>query len=234
MSVTPLPDDLKALLLSVSVPTLSATTFKYGLQSRLLTGLKPLNPTQERFCGPAWTIRAIPVREDLVAEMAPLGREAFDRAPAGSVVVVASGYTPEIALIGDIMSTSLMVRGVAGAVLDTGVSDAQYVSRMKFPVVCAGSTPRPSSAKVIIVDFDVPVGISAVAIFPDDVIVGDSNGTVCIPRAIAEKIGKAAAEQEALEEFILERINAGATLEGTYPPSEATMAAYREWRAAKA
>ena len=233
MSVTPLPEDLKELLLSVSVPTLSATMFKYGQPNRLLTGLKPLNPSQERFCGPAWTIRAIPVRADLVGEYSPVGRAAFDKAPAGSVVVCASGSTPEIALIGDIMSTSLMVRGVAGAVLDTGVSDAQFVSKMPFPVVCAGSTPRPSYAKIMIVDYDLPVGIADVAIFPDDIIVGDANGTICIPRALAEKIGKAAAEQEALEEFVIERVSAGAPLEGTYPPSDATMETYRAWRAAK-
>lgn len=234
MSNTMLPDDLRHLLLSVSVPTLSATLFKYGYQSGLLTGLKPLNPAQERFCGPAWTIRAIPVRADLIADFSPVGRAAFDKAPAGSVVVCASGLTPEIALIGDIMSTSLMTRGVAGAVLDTGVSDAQYVARMPFPVVCTGSTPRPSYARIMIVDYDLPVGISDVAIFPGDIIVGDANGTVCIPRAVAEKIGQAAADQEALEEFVLEQVTNGAPLEGTYPPGEATMAAYHIWRAAKA
>ncbi len=133
--------------------------------------------------------------------------------------------------MGDIMTTSLMVRGVAGAVVDTGVSDANLIAQMAFPLVCTGSAPVSSFAKVMVADHGLPIGIGDVAVFPGDIIVGDPNGAVCIPRDIADAVADAAVEQEALEAFILARVQSGAPLEGTYPPNAETLAAYRAWRA---
>ncbi|MCZ8311983.1 MAG: ribonuclease activity regulator RraA [Rhodospirillales bacterium] len=231
-----IPADLKSRLLSAAVPTISAVLFKKGFNSRFFAGLQPLSEKASRFCGPAWTVRAIPVREDLRAKIASgelpsLNRLAFDAAPAGSVLVCSTGGHPDVAVMGDIMTTSLMVRGVAGAVVDTGVSDANLIAQMAFPLVCTGSAPVSSFAKVMVADHGLPIGIGDVAVFPGDIIVGDPNGAVCIPRDIADAVADAAVEQEALEAFILARVQSGAPLEGTYPPNAETLAAYRAWRA---
>ncbi|MCA3261305.1 MAG: ribonuclease activity regulator RraA [Telmatospirillum sp.] len=233
-----IPADLKAKLLSVAVPTISAVLFKKGFNSRFFAGLQPLSEKASRFCGPAWTVRAIPVREDLRAKIASgelpsPNRQAFDSTPAGAVLVCGSGLNPDVAVMGDIITTSLMVRGVAGAVIDTGVSDANLIATMAFPMVCTGSAPVSSFAKVMVIDHGLPIGVGNVAVFPGDIIVGDPNGAVCIPRDIAEAVADAAVEQEALEAFILARVHAGAALEGTYPPNADTMAAYRSARAAQ-
>ena len=66
--------------------------------------------------------------------------------------------------------------------------------------------------------------------FPGDLIVADADGVVVIPAHLAEDVARDAAEQEELEAFVLSRIEAGAPLPGTYPPNEATLAAYQEWR----
>ena len=234
-----IPGALKEKLLSVAVPTLSAVLFKEGFHTRFLPGVKPLNVNAARFCGPAWTIRAIPIREDLrnaiaSGEMPSRNRRTFDAAPAGAVVVCGTGCHPQVALMGDIMSTSLMTRGVAAAVLDTGVSDAHFISSMPFPVVCAGSAPVSSFAQIMIIDQDTPIGFNGVAVFPGDIIVGDANGAVCIPRHLAGHIADLAIEQEKLEEYILERIKAGAPIEGTYPPSAAVLREYEAWKSATA
>jgi len=102
---------------------------------------------------------------------------------------------------------------------------------MAFPLVCTGSAPVSSFAKVMVADHGLPIGIGDVAVFPGDIIVGDPNGAVCIPRDIADAVADAAVEQEALEAFILARVQSGAPLEGTYPPNAETLAAYRAWRA---
>jgi regulator of RNase E activity RraA len=229
--------DLKARLLSVAVPTISAVLYKKGFNSRFFAGLKPLAEDASRFCGPAWTVRAIPVREDLRAKIAAgelpsPNRAAFDAAPAGAVLVCGSGWHPDVAVMGDIMATSLMVRGVAGAVIDTGVSDANLIAKMAFPLVCTGSAPVSSFAKIMVADHGLPIGIGDVAVFAGDIIVGDPNGAICIPRDIADVVADAAVEQEALEAFILARVQAGAALEGTYPPNAETLAAYRASRTA--
>lgn len=235
---TAVPEALRTKLLSIAVPTLSAELFKKGLQSRFFVGIRPLNPNAARFCGAAWTIRAIPVREDLRAaiskgEIPSRNRLAFDAAPPGSVVVCGTCGNPQVALMGDIITTSLMTKGIAGVVLDTGVSDAHFIGSMPFPVIAAGSAPISSFAKIMVIDHDTPIGLQGVAVFPGDIIVGDPNGAVCIPRYIADEIADAALEEEKLEVFLLERINAGAPIDGTYPPNAAVLEEYHAWCASR-
>jgi len=69
-----------------------------------------------------------------------------------------------------------------------------------------------------------------VARYPGEVIVGDDEGVVVIPRHLADEVARNAAEQEIMEGYLLERIEAGAALPGTYPPNAGTRAAYAEWR----
>lgn len=231
----PVPNPLKKKLLSVAVPTITAVLFKRGYQSRFLVGLRPLNSEAARFCGAAWTLRAIPIREDLRTAMAEnqipdCGSLALDAAPSGSVIVCASGHNPHVALIGDIMATSLMTRGAAAIVLDTAVADAQAISSMPLPVLASGSAPVAASAAIMVVDHNTPIGIQAVAVFPGDIMVGDANGAVCIPRYIADEVADAAIEQEHLEEFVLRRVRTGVPIHGTYPPSAAVLEQYRKWR----
>jgi regulator of RNase E activity RraA len=234
----PIDAALKAKLLSVSVPTLSAEMFKRGFLSRFFHGLAPLNRDASKFCGAAFTIRAIPVREDLRAAIAAFqipsrNRRAFDAAPPGSVVVCATGDKAHLGLMGDIMTTSLMTRGIAGVVLDAGVADADFISTMAIPVLPMGSAPVSSFAGIMVVDHDTPIGLRGVAVFPGDIIVGDPNGAVCIPRHLGDTIADAAIETEKLEEFVLMRIRAGAPIDGTYPPNAEVMGAYHAWRAAQ-
>jgi regulator of RNase E activity RraA len=226
--------ELRAKLLTVAVPTLSAVLYQHGYHSRYFTGVKPLNPQMRKFCGAAFTVRSIPIREDLRAGISKgtvpsRNRQAFDAAPPGSVVVCGTGGNPNVAMMGDIMSTSLMTRGIEGVVLDTGVSDGDFVATMPFPVIAAGNSPVSSFASIMVIDHDTPIGFHSVAVFPGDIIVGDANGAVCIPRHLADDLADACIEQERLEVFVLERIKAGAPIDGTYPPNSATMAAYHAW-----
>jgi regulator of RNase E activity RraA len=234
----PVPAALRDKLMSVAVPTLSAVMFQHGLHSRFFSGSRPLNKAASKFCGGAWTIRSIPIREDLRAAISngslpSRNRLAFDAAPPGSVVVCGTGSNPNVSMMGDIMSTALMKRGVAAVVLDTSVSDAHSISTMPFPVVAAGTTPISSFASLMVIDCDTPIGVQGVAVFPGDVIVGDENGAVCVPRHLAEAIADAAIEQEKLEVYVLELIEAGAPIDGTYPPSAAVKAGYERWKAAR-
>ena len=61
-------------------------------------------------------------------------------------------------------------------------------------------------------------------------VVGDRDGVAVIPSAMADEVACDAAEQEELEEFLLQRVADGAALAGTYPPNEATRAAFEQWR----
>ena len=78
-------------------------------------------------------------------------------------------------------------------------------------------------------EIQVPVGCGEVAVFPGDIIVGDSEGVVVIPAHLADDVADAAEAQELKEDFILEKIRAGASLVGTYPPDEKRLAQYEAW-----
>ena len=234
----PVPPAVRAKLMTVAVPTLSAVLYQHGYHSRYLPGVKPLNPAMRKFCGAAWTVRSIPIREDLRVGISKgtvpsRNRIAFDSAPSGAVIVCGTGSHPNVAMMGDIMSTSLMTRGIEGVVLDTGVSDGDFVATMDFPVIAAGNAPVSSFAALMVIEHDTPIGFHNVAVFPGDIIVGDANGAVCIPRHLADDLADACIEQERLEVFVLEKIKAGAPIDGTYPPNEATLIEYRAWLAAK-
>ena len=75
-----------------------------------------------------------------------------------------------------------------------------------------------------------PIGCGGVAVYPGDIIVGDDDGVVVLPCAIAAEIATDSMAQEELETFLLQRVVAGAALPGTYPPDEATKAAFEVWR----
>lgn len=232
--MSPLDDTLRAALLAVPVATLSAVLYARGLRSRFLHGVIAVGAP--RMVGLAHTVRAIPVREDIRTEVearrAPsLHRQALDAAGPGDVVVFATEGAARVSVLGDIIATALQARGVAGFVTDTGVADLVTVAGLGWPVFAAGgSAPVPSSAVVMVADHGCAIGIAGVAVFPGDVMVGDANGVVCIPRAIVAEIAAAAAEKEAMEGWIVKQVAAGAPLEGTYPPSAEALARYRAER----
>jgi regulator of RNase E activity RraA len=234
--MTPVDPALREALSGVAVPTLSAVLYARGLRSRFLHGVVPANPAAPRMIGPAYTIRAIPVREDMRDDIAAgraanLHRRFLSEVPAGAVVVFATGGARHVSVLGDIIATALHRQGVGGMVVDTGVSDLPVVAQLPWPVFHAGgSAPVPSGAVVMVADRGLPVGLADVAIFPDDVMVGDASGVVCIPRAIAADVAAEAAEKERFEEWALAEIAAGAPLEGTYPPDAAAKARYKAAR----
>ena len=235
--MTQIEASLRDALSGIPVPTLSAVLSARGLRSRFLHGLMPAAPNVIRMVGPAYTIRAIPVREDLrdaVArgEAPNLHRRFFSEAPPGAVLVCATDGATHVSVLGDIIAAALVRRGVAGAVVDTGVADLPAVAALPLPVFHAGgSAPVPSAAAVMVVDRDLPVGIGAVAVFPGDILVGDACGVVCIPRDMAPGVAAEAAEKLELETWIGTEIAAGVPLEGTYPPDAGTRARFAAWKA---
>ncbi len=222
-------------LKQVSVPTVVSTLWRKGFRNTLLFGPSPLNPDAVRFVGRAVTVRTIAMREDLLeaqtrGERPNLQAEAVARVGAGDVLVVAMGGETRTAFMGDIMTTHLLAKGAAGAVLDGAVSDAAAISAIPFPVFCTGNAATPLTSHRIVVELDGPIDCAGVPVLPGDLVMGDANGVVAIPAHVAAEVAETCAERELLEEFVVGRVRDGAPLEGTYPPDEATLAAFRDWR----
>ena len=79
-------------------------------------------------------------------------------------------------------------------------------------------------------EIQVPIACGGVAVFPGDIVVGDAEGVVAVPAHLAGEVARNAAEQEEIEDFILEKIQGGASIVGTYPPDEKTLAEFAEWK----
>lgn len=226
---TEILDKLKA----AGVPAISQTLYGLGIMNAFIHGLMPANPGSCSFAGPAFTLRAITAREDLRDDIAAgrvpnPHRAAMAQVSAGDVVVTGIGDLPGVSMFGDMISTHLRNIGCAGVVTDGGVADLAALGSVDLPVFCAGSAPVPASARVLIVGTNEPIECRGVPVYPGDIIVGDVNGAVAVPANLAETVAEKALAKEKLEEFLMQRLEAGAPLDGTYPPDEATIAAYRD------
>ena len=231
----PLADDTLERLRAVSVATVTMQLLKRGLRHTFIQGARPLNPQHACFAAEAYTLRTIPMREDLctpevLADPEYPQRKAIEACPPGQVLVCDSRREQRAGMLGDILITRLMVRGVAAFVTDGPMRDAAAVAAIGFPTFCSGSAAPASLAAHFAAAVQDPIACGGVAVFPGDVLVGDPDGVCVIPRGIADDVARAAGEQEQIEAFILERIRHGAPVPGTYPPNEATLAAFEAWR----
>jgi regulator of RNase E activity RraA len=228
-------DTIKRLR-EVSSATLCTQLFKRGLRNVYIQGIKRLTtPSGGNLVGPAFTVRNIPARED-VDQLSAFDnpehpqRKAIESIPPGHVLVIDTRGEKRVASGGQILTTRLKVRGAAGLVSDGPVRDSGEIAKMDFAVFCAGGSAPLNLIHHHAIDLNVPIGCGGVAVYPGDVIVGDEEGVVVIPAHLADEVAADAAEQEKLEIFLLERVQNGAGLPGTYPPNAATRAAYEEWR----
>ena len=234
-----LPTDVFDKLRRVSTSTLATQLYKRGFRQPTLVGVRPLSQVVDGFVGEAYTMRFIPTRED-VDTLDPyrsgntLQWESIENVPPGHVIVVDSRGDASAASGGDMLMTRAMVRGAAGFVTDGGLRDGHVLSSLPFATYARTVTITTRAAFHHVADLQVPIGCAGVAIYPGDVLVGDRDGVVVIPRVLAPEIAGPALEQEALEGYLHGRVKAGEPLWGVYPPSEQTLADYRASRAAAA
>jgi regulator of RNase E activity RraA len=219
---------------AASTASLSAQLIKRGLRTRAIAHVAALNPNAARLCGPAYTLRYIPAREDLatsaiMARPDNPQRRAVEHAPPGSVIVVDTHGLDVSGTFGDILVARLVRRGVGGVVSDGPMRDVAELARMDLAVFARGNAAPPSFASMMAIDAQLPVSCGGVAVFPGDLVVGDADGVVVVPQEIAAEVVRDAAEQDRLEAFLRRKVDAGASIEGVYPPDAATLAAYRAW-----
>lgn len=234
----PIDPATREKLETVSAATLCTALFKRGLRNQFIQDVHPLNPNAAQMVGEAFTLRYIPAREDLnpisvFQDRAHPQRKAVEDCPPGAVFVIDSRKDPRAASAGSILVTRLMVRGVAGIVTDGGFRDSPEIATFDIPAYhCRPSAPTNLTVHQAI-DINVPIGCGDAPVFPGDVIVGDGEGVVVIPAAMADEIANEAFEMTAFEDFVTEEVRKGRSILGLYPPTdEAARNDFAAWRKA--
>jgi regulator of RNase E activity RraA len=232
MTTAPLSLDSRVIdtLSGISTATLTTVLLKKGLRNVWMRGTIPLREEQPRLVGRAFTLRFVPAREDLATPeswSSPIStRAAIEAMPEGCIAVVDAMGVTDAGIFGDILCARMQKRGVAALITDGVVRDVAGVLGTGLPVWCRGRAAPPSVAALTFVDWQQPIGCGGVAVFPNDVVVVDSDGAVLIPAAILDDVVAAAAEQERLETWIMKQVEEGAVLPGLYPPNAENKARY--------
>jgi len=102
----------------------------------------------------------------------------------GDVAVLGCGGSTRIAPWGELLSTAARARGAAGCLTDGFVRDIKPIRRMRFPVFHGGIAPLDSKGRGKVAEIDVPTRCAGVAVSPGDLVVGDADGVIVIPRAV--------------------------------------------------
>jgi len=196
-------------------------------------GVTPLKPGM-KLAGPAFTLRYIPAREDLdsgeVDNLKDVQRVGIEQVQAGEVFVIDARQDTRAGTMGNILAKRLQMRGCAGIVTDGAYRDSPAIAAAGMAAFAAAMNAHTNKTIHHPSEIQVPIACGGVAVFPGDILVGDSEGVVVIPSHLAVAVAADAMAQEEKEDFLLEKIGAGASIVGTYPADEQTLAEYEEWR----
>ena len=235
----PLQPEIREALKRVSTATIATALFKRGFRIQCIQGVQPLHPVRESMVGEAVTLRTIPGREDLngldvFRDPDHPQRKLIEECPPGAVVVIDSRKDARAASAGAILVGRLKARGAAGIVTDGGFRDALEIGALGI----AAFHTRPSAPTNLTlhqaIEINGPIACGDAPVFPGDVVVGDGDGCIVIPAHLAEAIAAEATEMTAYEDFVAERVAAGASIRGLYPATDPrNLDLFAEWRRAK-
>ena len=226
------------ILTRASTASLTSMLRRKGFSdANIYIRLAPLFPGV-KMVGPALTIRCVPGREDLEPMAHTAGTQfprhpddAIDSVQPGDVVVQDGHGSMAGAIFGDLLTLRLKKRGAAGLVCDMAVRDLPHLAEKGLPIFCPGSV-SPGSM-MFNVDYNVPIGCAGVLVLPGDILVGDDDGVVVVPRTVLDEIVEEVLLFEAREEFIRIMLERGHSQRGLYPMGPEMQERFRVWWAEK-
>lgn len=223
MTLTP---ELRAKLTAAPVAGLSQQLRLRGIHQVFIDGPRSDTPGA-KLVGTAKTLRFVPLREDLFATHGGgcnAQKRAFDAVQSGEVIVIEARGDASSGTLGDILALRAKERGAAGIVTDGGVRDRSAVADIGLPVFSAGGHPAVLGRRHVPWEHDVTIACGGATVQPGDVIVGDDDGVIVIPPALADEVADACLAQEAEDAWIAARVMEGHPLNGLFPMNA-------EWRA---
>lgn len=235
LGATALDEALREKLMRAPVAGLSAQLRRRGLNNVTIDGVRPLRP-DDKLVGTARTLRFVPNREDLFARHGGgynAQKRVFDSVAAGEILVIEARGESGAGTLGDVLALRAHVRGAAGIVTDGGVRDAEAVAAVGIPVYSVGAHPAVLGRKHVPWEADVTVGCGGTTVQPGDIVVGDADGVIVLPPALAEEVVDATLAQEDEDAWIAGQVAAGHPIEKLFPLNTEWRERYEAWRAAR-
>lgn len=189
----------------LDVASVSDAMDKIGVPCGLL-GIHPV-VAGKHICGRAFTVHYVPngVVKGNVGDF-------LDDVLPGQVVVIDNGGRLYCTVWGDIMTFVATKKGIAGTVIDGVCRDIPGIKANDYPIFTKSTYMVTGKDRVTVDYVNKPVAISGVQVCPNDIILADDTGVVCVPDAVAEKVADIAENIEKTEQAIIAEVKKGSTL----------------------
>ena len=200
-----LDESTRERLLRLPTGNIADNNGKAARQGVMDSGIKPLDPAS-KMIGRAFTARCVP-GDNLALH------QAIYAAQEGDVLVLDCRGHVEAGHFGDIMATACKVRGIAGVVIDGSCRDAQDIRELGLPMFVRGLNPSGTVKETLAV-LSVPVTVGGINVRPGDIIFGDCDGVVVVPREDEDEVFEKAERKYEKEQHIVQALLEGkSTLE---------------------
>ena len=198
-------EEILEKLEKMDVASVSDAMDRLGILCGLL-GIHAVVPNKH-ICGRAFTVHYIPngVVKGNVGDF-------LDDVKPGQVIVIDNGGRLYCTVWGDIMTHVAKARGIAGTVIDGVCRDVPGIKAENYAIFTKSTYMVTGKDRVTVDYVNRPVSISGVQVRPDDIILADDTGVVCIPDEIAERVYESAAHIEETEQKIIAAVNSGMSL----------------------
>lgn len=182
---------------------------EHALLDQAIGQLIPLRP-ERTVAGIAFTVKSAP-NVKITGEMT-YRTQMLEDMQSGSFVVWDTSNDEKATLWGGVMTATASAKGIRGALIDGGIRDTHQILEKNFPVFYKYRIPNGSLGRCLITHYQIPILIRGVVIKPGDVILGDIDGVVVVPRDIAYDVLIRAEEIRSNEKKIFGWVAEGQTL----------------------
>jgi regulator of RNase E activity RraA len=189
----------------LSTTDISDALDRLGLRGAVI-GISPMFPCP-RIVGFAVTVKV--TAAGLTKSKQHLGINAIDAASPGDIIVIDNAGRRDVSCWGEILTVGALMKSIAGVVIDGAFRDLDVIKTLSFPVFARGVVPVTARGRVMQESFNVLIQCGGVQVRPGDIIIGDDNGVVVVPREMAEEVLKIAIELHEKERMIVEELRRG-------------------------
>jgi regulator of RNase E activity RraA len=176
--------------------TISDALDRLGIVGQCL-GIAPLDP-KLRLAGRAFTLRYRPTG---LVERGSVG-DYIDDVPPGEIVVLDNAGRLDCTVWGDILTAVAHRRGIAGTVIHGVCRDVQRALDLNYPIFSRGRYMRTGKDRVEVESMHAPISLGDIQVRPGDILIGDADGILVIPRVRESEVFDTAREIEQAEQAI--------------------------------